>query len=131
MSIQAGGDHYKSLAIEPVEFAMRNDWDCCAFAILKHVTRHRMKAGRLDVEKAVHYIALREHLLTQFNMSRVPLWDKIKMADYTEKNRLGETETRILLALETWVSNDGVRKDALEIMHRDLELLTLEYDIKS
>lgn len=55
---QVGGNHYKGLAIQPVEYAMANKLDGCQFEIVKYVTRFREKNGIQDLEKAKHYIDL-------------------------------------------------------------------------
>jgi len=36
---QEGGDHYKSLPIQPMEYGMANGLDPLQFSILKYVTR--------------------------------------------------------------------------------------------
>lgn len=53
---QVGGDHYKKLAIQPMEYAMKNHLDPCQETIIKYVTRFRDKNGREDLEKAKHTI---------------------------------------------------------------------------
>lgn len=63
LDVQVDGTHYKTLAIQPIEFAMANGLDPCAFSILKYVTRHRTKNGLRDVEKAEHFRQLRLHQL--------------------------------------------------------------------
>ena len=55
---QVGGDHYKSLAIQPVEFCQRNQLNYCESAAIKYVCRHKSKHGRQDIEKAIHYLEL-------------------------------------------------------------------------
>jgi hypothetical protein len=55
---QHGGAHYKGLTIEPVEYAMLNELDCCQFSVVKYVTRHRTKGGAEDIKKAMHYLQM-------------------------------------------------------------------------
>ena len=55
---QVGGDHYRSLAIQPVEFIQRNSFNYCEAAAIKYICRHRAKNGRQDIEKAIHYLEL-------------------------------------------------------------------------
>lgn len=59
LDVQVDGTHYKWLKIQPVQFAMANGLDPCAFSILKYVTRHRTKNGLRDIEKADHFRLLR------------------------------------------------------------------------
>lgn len=56
--VQVGGDHYKTMAIQPVEFALANKLDFFQKDILKYTTRCKGdKAKRLeDLNKAKHYL---------------------------------------------------------------------------
>lgn len=56
LDVQIGGDHYKTMAIQPMEFSMANKLDACQHTIIKYVTRFRSKGGRADLEKARHVI---------------------------------------------------------------------------
>lgn len=58
LDIQVGGDHYKTMKIQPMEFSMLNELDACQHTIIKYVTRFRMKNGVQDLEKAKHVIDL-------------------------------------------------------------------------
>jgi hypothetical protein len=58
LDIQVGGDHYKSLAIQPVEYIHANDIGYFEGNVIKYVTRWRAKNGIKDLEKAKHYIDL-------------------------------------------------------------------------
>lgn len=51
---QIGGDHYKKLKIQPMEYSMANGLDACQHTIIKYVTRFRDKGGIKDLEKARH-----------------------------------------------------------------------------
>jgi len=53
---QVGGDHYKSLAIQPVEFIHRNGIGFCEGAAIKYLCRWRVKGGIADLRKARHFI---------------------------------------------------------------------------
>lgn len=55
---QIGGDHYKSLAIQPIEFCEANRLSACESSVVKYVCRHRSKNGKEDLLKARHYIDL-------------------------------------------------------------------------
>ena len=56
--IWLGGDHYKSLPIQPVEFCQRNRLPFIESCVVKYVTRHRAKGKRQDIEKAIHFLQL-------------------------------------------------------------------------
>jgi hypothetical protein len=55
---QVNGDHYKSMAIQPSEFIYRNSLDWYEGNAVKYICRHRRKGGRVDLEKAIHYLEL-------------------------------------------------------------------------
>ena len=61
LDVQIGGDHYKSMAIQPMEYSMANKLDACQHTIIKYVTRFRDKGGIQDLEKAKHCIDLLIH----------------------------------------------------------------------
>ena len=65
---QVGGDHYKTLAIQPIEFCQRNRLTACETNVVKYLCRHRHKNGRQDIEKALHYL----RLLLQFEYPESP-----------------------------------------------------------
>ncbi|MDB4339648.1 DUF3310 domain-containing protein [bacterium] len=54
--IQVGGSHYKDMAIQPIDYIMRNRLDYCEGNIVKYVSRYRYKNGIEDLRKARHYI---------------------------------------------------------------------------
>lgn len=58
LSQQVGGDHYRSMAIQPVEFAHANGLGYCEAAVVKYVSRYKSKNGKADLEKARHFIDL-------------------------------------------------------------------------
>lgn len=55
---QVGGDHYRCMAIQPVEFIEANNLGYCVGNIIKYVCRYRRKNGKEDLLKARHYIDL-------------------------------------------------------------------------
>ena len=52
---QEGGNHYKSLAIQPFDYIHRNGLDWSSGNVVKYISRHREKNGAEDVRKAIHY----------------------------------------------------------------------------
>lgn len=56
---QVGGDHYKSLSIQPVEYIHANNLGYFEGNVIKYVTRHNAKGnGVADIKKAIHYCQL-------------------------------------------------------------------------
>lgn len=57
---QVGGDHYKGMAIQPMQFSMANGLDACTHTAIKYLVRKKGdKAKRAeDLRKAIHCIQL-------------------------------------------------------------------------
>lgn len=55
---QIGGGHYKEFKIQPVEFITKNQVPYIEGCVIKYVMRHRLKNGKQDIEKAIHYLNL-------------------------------------------------------------------------
>ena len=53
---QCGGDHYKNAPIQPWDFIARNGLGYLEGCVVKYVSRHTMKGGKQDLEKAAHYL---------------------------------------------------------------------------
>ena len=58
LDIQVGGDHYKSLAIQPAEYIHANNIGFFEGNVIKYVSRWKNKNVIADLEKAAHYIDL-------------------------------------------------------------------------
>lgn len=56
--IQHGGNHYKSLAIQPAEYCHRNGFQFCEAEAIKYLSRFRSKNGAEDLKKAMHFCAM-------------------------------------------------------------------------
>lgn len=55
---QEGGNHYKNLRIQPVEYNQANNIPFAEGCVIKYVTRWRDKGGIEDLKKARHFIDL-------------------------------------------------------------------------
>ena len=53
---QVGGNHYKDLAIQPIEYIHANNIPFIEGCIIKYVSRWRNKNGVNDLEKAKHFL---------------------------------------------------------------------------
>jgi len=58
LDIQEGGDHYKDMTIQPVEFILANKIQFLDGCVIKRVCRHRAKNGAEDIRKAIHELNL-------------------------------------------------------------------------
>lgn len=65
LGMQVGGGHYKTLAIQPVEYIHANGIGYFEGNVIKYVSRWRAKNGIADLEKAKHYIDLLIELETR------------------------------------------------------------------
>ena len=59
---QAGGSHYKDLAIQPQIFCQKNKLNGMETAAIKYICRHNLDTGKpggaLDIRKAIHMLEL-------------------------------------------------------------------------
>jgi hypothetical protein len=55
---QEGGEHYKGMKIQPVEFVHANNIPYLEGCAIKYLCRHKAKGGVVDLLKAKHYIDL-------------------------------------------------------------------------
>ena len=113
--------HYLALGIQPLEFSMANGYDACAHTILKYISRHARKGGRVDLEKAIHIVEVRDELTrpTQFRQALAILNTlvvaivgykptekedpRISVEVYIERNKLGPLEAEALVWLDQWL----------------------------
>jgi hypothetical protein len=58
LSVQHGGDHYRKLKIQPIEYIQANGLGYHEGNVLKYITRWKDKDGIKDLRKAVHYLEL-------------------------------------------------------------------------
>jgi len=58
LDMQEGGDHYKDMTIQPVEFILANKIQFLDGCVIKRVCRHRAKNGAEDIRKAIHELNL-------------------------------------------------------------------------
>lgn len=55
---QEGGNHYKDMAIQPVEFIDSNKIPFLEGNVIKYICRHANKNGAQDIRKVIHYCEL-------------------------------------------------------------------------
>lgn len=58
LDVQIGGNHYKKLKIQPVEYIMANELGFCEGSAIKYITRWRDKGGIQDIDKAIHFLQI-------------------------------------------------------------------------
>jgi hypothetical protein len=57
-SEQVGGNHYKDMTIQPIEYIAVNGLSFLQGSVVKYVSRYKAKGGLQDLEKAKHCIDL-------------------------------------------------------------------------
>ena len=63
---QVGGNHYRNLEIQPIEYILRNNLGFVEGNVIKYITRWQQKGGVEDLQKTRHYLELLiEHTLTK------------------------------------------------------------------
>jgi hypothetical protein len=62
LSKQIGGDHYKKLKIQPVEYIHANGLPFIEGCIIKYATRWRDKGGLQDIDKIIQFAELLKEL---------------------------------------------------------------------
>jgi len=56
LDVQEGGDHYKNMAIQPVQYIMANNIGFAEGNVIKYVSRWKNKNGVQDLKKARHFL---------------------------------------------------------------------------
>ena len=56
--VQAGGDHYKNLAIQPMQIALALGMSAWEYDALKYLLRWRHKEGKLSLHKCIHCLQM-------------------------------------------------------------------------
>lgn len=55
---QEGGNHYKVMKIQPIEYAYANNLGMLEGNVIKYVSRHKLKDKAKDIRKAIHSLEL-------------------------------------------------------------------------
>jgi hypothetical protein len=58
LQTQVGGDHYRSMKIQPAEYNHANGIGHLAGDAIAYISRYKSKNGRQDLEKAIHSLQL-------------------------------------------------------------------------
>jgi len=55
---QVGGKHYKKMTIQPSVFINKNKLEFAEGNAIKYICRHKLKGGKEDILKAIHYLEM-------------------------------------------------------------------------
>jgi hypothetical protein len=58
LAVQVGGEHYKNMAIQPIQFITANNLGSLEGCIVKRISRWRSKDGIQDLQKIKHEVDL-------------------------------------------------------------------------
>jgi hypothetical protein len=100
VAVQIGGNHYKQMAIQPLELGYANQYDAPIYSAIKYVSRHRAKDGLEGLKKARHCVQFALEMLTKYG-HRACL-NVIPMEVYIEKNGFTGLEALILMDLHVF-----------------------------
>lgn len=126
LDYQVGGDHYRRLTMQPIEFSAINGLNCFDFSILRYVTRHRTKTGAQDIQKAIQYVDLRVALLPP---DTGPVVEVVPITAYNAANQeaLSGVDRDALVHLSLLYRGVYAR-DYVEPLKATLHRLLAEYD---
>lgn len=114
---QVAGSHYKTLAIQPVEYSMVNQLGFCEGNVVKYVSRWRTKGGIDDLRKAAHYLQFIQeskeyrHTLHAIRMrcTAGAAWrDRITPEKFADSNNLPREEAQIVCAITNFANTGTV-----------------------
>lgn len=65
LGIQVGGNHYKGMAIQPMEFSIANNLNACQHTAVKYIVRRKGdRETRLeDLDKAIHTLQIYKEMI--------------------------------------------------------------------
>ena len=62
LKAQVGGDHYKYMDIQPVEYIFANNLGFIEGCVVKYITRYESKGGEADLDKIIHFVNILKEL---------------------------------------------------------------------
>ena len=68
LKYQQGGNHYKDMPVQVVEYCHKNNIGYLAGNVIKYVSRYKNKNGIEDLEKAIHYL----EILKEYEIKNTP-----------------------------------------------------------
>ncbi len=96
LKVQAGGNHYKGMVIQPFELSMANNHDSLTHVMIKYTHRHADKNGYEDLMKARHCCQLRSVLSDH----TPPALMVIPIETYIRENGIEEPEAIVMRSVD-------------------------------
>ena len=111
LNIQVGGNHYKGLVYQPVQFSVDMCLNFIQGNIVKYVSRYKNKNGNEDLKKVLHYAQLGVEL----NPTNFCPFHKVdeKVGEFVEKNGLDNVVGEMITAAcyQDWIKiTVGIKK---------------------
>lgn len=128
LDVQVGGNHYKQVKIQPVQFTEHNRLGFCEGNIIKYIVRSRKKDGLQDIQKAGHYLRL---LIELEKTNPLNYWLPNTTIDVvTFLNQFPEltsAERDLITIVATWRIGNKLKPDYYENLRR-LETISNSFD---
>ena len=118
IDVQIGGDHYKKLPYQPIQLAAKVNLNGFQLFIIKYITRYHNKAGKTDLEKAIHTAQLGEVLNPKNFYPYTPAAEE-EVSIFCKNNNLPETISEVV--------NATVYQNWTEIINKVSKLIEQEY----
>lgn len=91
---QVGGNHYKNLAVQPIELITALKCSFIQGSIIKYVTRYKHKNGVQDLMKCIHFARLALELKDSHKCNPEKL--SLELNRYILKNKMTILQRRII-----------------------------------
>lgn len=130
---QVGGSHYQTKGVQHAQFCQANRIPWCESSALKYLTRHRLKNGKQDLEKAKHYLEIcchEDYLIRAANpVGMYPDNFIIPLATFLKDNAVPAAEAEIMELIVSHQAKLG--ESTLMDAIRKLDHLIKHYDDSS
>lgn len=118
LNVQVGGSHYKNMAMQPVEFAVKARLSFIQGCIVKYVSRYKSKNGKQDIEKVIHFAKL----AIELNEQGDDFLSCLGLAyTYCKANKFSQIQTNIIVST--------VKEDYHNVVRYCSQLIKQEYPL--
>lgn len=115
---QVGGSHYKDMAMQPVEFAVKAKLSFIQGCIVKYISRYKNKNGKQDIDKAIHFA----NLAIELNEQNDDYVFSLGLAySYCKANKFSQIQTNIVV--------NTIKEDYCNVIRWCNQLIKQEYPL--
>ncbi len=98
IDVQIGGNHYKTMAIQPMEFSLKLDLNAAKHTAIKYASRFESKGGIEDLQKAAHSLELlRDYWIESENTDCRDFECLVAAMSYCRENKLSSLQTDFIV----------------------------------